>query len=134
VEDLTWGLYLMSKEVSGVDYRISHRVIEQFGRNFNRFMKEYDLVLTATNPGLPFKLGEVNPTFKEPMENFDKAVWLSSLTVMSNASGNPAMSVPLGIGKNGLPIGTQFIGRFGDEALLFRIASQLEETISWNSL
>jgi Asp-tRNA(Asn)/Glu-tRNA(Gln) amidotransferase A subunit family amidase len=59
---------------------------------------------------------------------------LSSLTALSNASGNPAMSVPLGKSSNGLPIGTQFIGRFGDEALLFRLASQLENIKPWNTL
>jgi Asp-tRNA(Asn)/Glu-tRNA(Gln) amidotransferase A subunit family amidase len=97
-------------------------------------MKDYDVVLTATNPSPPFKLGDINPTFEEPMKNFDKVIWIASLTALSNASGNPAMSVPLGKARSGLPIGTQFIGRFGDEALLFRIASQLENAVSWNSL
>ena len=106
----------MSKEVSSVDYQRSHGVLEQLGRNLNRFMKDYDVVLTATNPAPPFKLGEVNPTFEDPIKNFDKAGWLSSLTAHSNATGNPAMSVPLGKSGNGLPVGTQFIGRFGDEA------------------
>jgi len=134
VEDLTWGLYQKSNELSAIDYKMSHDVIEQFGRNFNHFMNNYDAILTATVPDPPFKLGEVNPTYEEPLKNFDKVFRYGSLTAMSNASGNPAMSVPLGLGRGGLPIGTQFIGRFGDEATLFRIASQLEKTIQWNSI
>jgi amidase len=134
VEDLTWGMYKKSMGLSAVDYNLSHTALEQFGRNFNRFLSGYDVVLTATNPDPPFKLGEVNPTYDEPLKNFDKVMRLSSLTAMSNASGNPAMSVPLGKSSNGLPIGTQFIGRFGDEALLFRLASQLENIKPWNTL
>ena len=134
VEDLTWGLYQKSTGLSAIDYKMSHDVIEQFGRNFNHFMNDYDAILTATVPDPPFRLGEVNPTYEEPLKNFDKAVRYASLTAMSNASGNPAMSVPLGLSRGGLPVGTEFIGRFGDEATLFRIASQLEKTIKWNSI
>jgi len=134
VEDLTWGMYQKSMGLSAVDYNLSHTALEQFGRNFNRFLSGYDVVLTATNPDPPFKLGEVNPTYDEPLKNFDKVARYSSLTALSNASGNPAMSVPLGKSSNGLPIGTQFIGRFGDEALLFRLASQLENIKPWNTL
>ncbi|MCW4051095.1 MAG: amidase [Candidatus Bathyarchaeota archaeon] len=134
VEDLTWGLYLRSKGLSATDYMLSHTVLEQFGRNLNRFLTGYDVILTATTPDPPFKLGAVNPTYEEPMKNFEKAIRTANMTAMSNAAGNPAMSVPLGKSRKGLPIGTQFIGRFGDEALLFRLASQLEKVKPWKTL
>ncbi|TFH14650.1 amidase [Candidatus Bathyarchaeota archaeon] len=134
VEDLTWGLYQRSLKLSAIEYKMSFDVLEWFGRNLNNFIRNYDVILTATNPDPPFKLGEVNSTFEEPLKNFDKVAHYNSLNVMSNASGNPAMSVPLGLSREGLPIGTQFIGRFGDEATLFRLASQLEKNVPWNSL
>lgn len=134
VEDLTWGMYLRSKELSSTDYNLSQVVLEQLGRNLNRFMTNYDTVLLPTCPDPPFKLGEVNPTFDEPMKNFDKVVRVCSFTALSNAAGNPAMSVPMGMSSKGLPIGTQFIGRFGDEATLFRLAAQLEKTKPWTHI
>src|SRR5256886_16655585 len=51
--------------------------------------------------------------------------------VMANLTGNPAMSVPLWWNDDGLPIGAHFLGRFGDEATLIRLASQLEASQPW---
>ena len=52
--------------------------------------------------------------------------------VVANITGNPAMSVPLWWSDSGSPIGVHFLARFGDEATLFRLASQLEEIRPWN--
>ncbi len=48
-----------------------------------------------------------------------------------NVTGQPAMSVPLYWNQAGLPIGMHFVGRFGDEATLFRLAAQLEQAKPW---
>jgi len=134
VEDLTWGLYLRSQGTSATDYVLAHELMEQFGRNMNGFLRNFDLLLMPTNPDPPFRLGWVNPSFEEPMKNFDRVIRVSNLTALSNASGSPAMSVPLGRSTTGLPVGVQFVGRFGDEALLFRLASQLEKVKPWDTL
>ena len=52
-------------------------------------------------------------------------------TNLFNATGQPSISLPLKMSKNGLPIGMQFTGRFADEATLLQLASQLEKAIPW---
>jgi amidase len=62
-----------------------------------------------------------------------KAFDFSAFTPLFNVTGQPAMSVPLAWNDDGLPIGMQFVGRFGDEATLFRLAGQLERAQPWFS-
>ena len=54
-----------------------------------------------------------------------------AFTSLFNASGNPAMSVPLAWSRKGLPIGVQFAAAFGDEATLFRLGAQFEAAEPW---
>ena len=56
----------------------------------------------------------------------------SPFTVWFNLTGQPAMMLPLALNEAGLPLATQLVGRFGDEATLFRLAAQLEKEAPWS--
>ena len=62
---------------------------------------------------------------------YNKTFAFMPFTPIFNATGQPAMSVPLFWNDEELPIGMQFAGRFGDEATLFRLAGQLEKALPW---
>ena len=65
------------------------------------------------------------------MKWLEVALPFLAITRVQNLTGHPAMSIPLFGNKENIPIGVQFAGRFGDEAMLFRLASQLEQARPW---
>ncbi len=114
------------------------------------FFERYDVLVTPTLARPPVRIGELQPSRRDQLtlavlnrlpvrKLLDLA--LAELageqmdpvpnTMLFNLTGQPAMSVPLHWNADGLPIGVQFVGRFGDEPLLFRLAGQLERARPW---
>jgi amidase len=87
--------------------------------------------LTPTLSEPPVPLGTFDSTPENPLQGMERAHEFVPFTPICNATGQPAMSVPLLWNADHLPVGTHFIGRFGDEATLFRLAAQLEEARPW---
>ena len=79
----------------------------------------------------PLPLGSFDSTPEDPLKALNTTTEWVLFTQLCNATGQPAMSVPLYWTDDNLPVGLQFIGRFGDEATLFRLAAQLEEARPW---
>ncbi len=130
-EPLTWALYEMGQRTTGSAYLLAHAVLQQISRQVARFMEKYDIWLTPTLAEPPVPLGTFDATPDNPMKGFYRAVEYVPFTPIANATGQPAMSVPLYWNKEGLPVGTHFFGRFGEEGMLFRLAAQLEAARPW---
>ena len=64
---------------------------------------------------------------------FTRARHYAAMTSPFNATGQPALSLPLAVGPNGMPIGSQFVARFGAEDLLIRLGSQIEQAYPWDT-
>jgi amidase len=95
------------------------------------FFERYDVLLTPTLASPPVPHGTITPTLPDPDEYLERFFAFIPFTPIANVSGNPAMSVPLHWNSEGLPIGAHFVGRFGGEATLLRLAAQLEEARPW---
>ncbi|HUF52453.1 MAG TPA: amidase family protein [Dehalococcoidia bacterium] len=130
-EILTWALYEMGKEITAVQYLNAVSAMQMLGRQMAMFHQRYDIWLTPTLGAPPVELGYIKSTPEEPMLAFQRSAEFVPFTPIQNATGQPAMSVPLYWNDDGLPIGTHFVGRFGDEATLYRLAAQLEEARPW---
>jgi len=116
---------------------LSPEVLEQGRRSMHEckqamqdFHRIYDVVLSPTQAILPPKasLNELTPDDGAAAEINDA---LSAFTFPFSVTGQPSMSVPLYWSRGGLPIGAMFTGRYGEDALLLRLASRLEEARPW---
>jgi amidase len=104
----------------------------QVGREMGSFFEDFDVLLTPTLGAPPARLGTYEPDAElEPRELFDSWSQLESFLPVFNATGQPAISLPLHQGGTGLPIGMQLVGRFGEEATLLRLSAQLEQALPW---
>ncbi len=152
VEPLTWTLSLMGRTYSAGHFVKAMREWELAARVMGRFHETYDIYLTPTLAYPPVKIGELKPkpaelillkvintlglggllkasgvTDKLAVENLSK----TPFTQLANFTGQPAMSLPLHWTPDNLPCGVQFVGRYGDEATLLRLAAQLEKAQPW---
>jgi amidase len=95
-----------------------------------KFLSKYDLLLTPTLGQPPVKIGAIDQSLP-----VDKLIEVLNayvpFTPLANATGQPAMSVPLHWNAEGLPIGSHFFGRYTDEVTLLRLAAQLEQARPW---
>jgi amidase len=104
---------------------------QQAARATAVFHETYDVWLSATLGLPPVKLGVFDMEETDPVKSFAPLIDYVPFTAMQNVTGQPAINLPLHWNKEGLPIGVQFVGRFGDEATLLKLAGQLEKASPW---
>ncbi len=152
-EPLTWIIALLGDEFLASDLSRAINTIQLYSRQVGEFFEKHDVLLTPTLAMPPLKTGEsqVKGIQAVMMKLFgrlnagglikrlvgmdymaEEALKFAPYTPLFNATGQPAMSVPLHWNDEGLPIGMQFVGRYGDEATLLRLAGQLEKARPWS--
>jgi amidase len=131
VEPLTWALGEMSEKYSAADYILALQTLQSVSRQVARFFENYDVLLTPTLAEPPLPLGSFDSPPNNPLHGFYRSAMFACFTPVCNMTGQPGMSVPLFWNAANLPVGSHFIGRFGDEATLFRLAAQLEAARPW---
>jgi amidase len=130
-EPLTWALYEMGNRQRGADYLLAIQDLQRVSRQVAQFFAQYDVWLSPTVAEPPPVLGSFDATPDNPLEGILRAAQFVPFTPIFNATGQPAMSLPLFWNAESVPIGVQFAGRYADEATLFRLAAQLEQARPW---
>ena len=134
VEPLTWALIEQGRRESGADYLHAinrHQLLSRFVAGL--YAGGIDLIMTPTLTEIPQLLGSYDDSGPDPMEAMLTARRFATFTGLFNATGQPAISLPLGESRAGLPIGIQFVAPIWEEDLLFRISSQLESGLAWKA-
>ena len=118
------------RAVTADEYIRSVQTFHRTGRQLGAFFEKHDVLLSTTIARTSLPLGTVR--MDGSAEQFEQAVApMTPFTAVCNATGVPAMSVPLEWTGDGLPIGMHFVGRFGAEEMLYALAAQLEQARPW---
>ncbi len=130
-EPATWATYLHAREQTTAEYLMAVQDLHALSRDVARFFADFDAMITPTQTVPPVPLGYFAYTPDDPRDYVTRLCQYTGFTLMCNVTGQPAMSLPLHWNDQGLPIGVHVVGRYGDEATLFRIAGQLEAARPW---
>jgi amidase len=131
IEAATRGTLEYGRTITGVDYVKALQILHRTTRVVADFHQHYDLMLTPTLVSPPVALGWLDTrdddqsSYGERFRNF----W--GFTNLQNATGQPAISLPLFWTEGDLPVGVQFVGRIGADLTLLQLASQLEQAQPW---
>ena len=132
VEPLTWALAEQGRATSAGAYLEAVGAHQMMSRLIAGLHETgFDLILSPTLGEPPPPLGTFDDSGPDPLEAIQRAALTATFTAAYNATGQPAISLPLGSSADGLPIGVQLAAAFGREDLLIRVASQLEEAEPW---
>ena len=119
------------KSITGYDVFMAQGRMHGCGRRMAAFHETYDILMTPGLGHMPPKLGWLDMMMDDAEEYWDRVAAFSPFTVWFNLTGAPAISLPVGTTGEGFPVSVQAVGRFADEATLFRLSAQLEAAMPW---
>ncbi len=117
------GTYALSSGYYDAYYKKADKFREKLRYVLKKTFKKYDLIVGPVSPVLPFKIGEKNA---DPLSMYLADIY----TISVNLAGNPAISIPSGTSKDGLPIGIQLMGDMLCEEKIFKAAYSLEQALA----
>ncbi|MGF1446721.1 MAG: amidase [Pikeienuella sp.] len=134
IEAVTAGALALAGRTSGASYLAALNAIHAFGRRMARWFESFDILVTPTLAAPPAPIGRLAPVNRDfldyrmgPGGVFDYSPFCAAF----NASGQPAVSLPLHWNSDGLPIGVHLAARFGADETLMALAAELEAATPW---
>ncbi|MFD1416651.1 Asp-tRNA(Asn)/Glu-tRNA(Gln) amidotransferase subunit GatA [Oceanobacillus jeddahense] len=114
------GTFALSSGYYDAYYKKAQKVRTLIKNDFDKILKEYDVIVGPTTPTPAFKVGEKT---SDPLTMYVNDI----LTIPVNLAGVPGISIPCGFSEEGLPIGLQVIGNYFDESTVYRAAHAFEQ-------
>ena len=131
VEPLTWAMWERSQTLNVLDYLAAQDRLERLARSLVEWMADFDVVLTPALGTRPVATGEIHGRGPDPWDHYERSAHFTPYTAIVNVTGQPAISLPLYVGEDGLPLAVQLIGPPAREELLLALATQLEAALPW---
>jgi amidase len=132
VEPLTWAMYERSRGLNVIDHLTAQSRLESVARSLVSWMLEsVDVLLTPALGARPVPTGAIHGRGPDPWGNYQRSGAFTPYTAMMNVTGQPAVSLPLYQGEDGLPLAVQLIGPPAREDVLLALSAQLEAALPW---
>ncbi len=131
VEAATWAMTQGATEITATDVIRAIATMHRLARQLGAFFEDYDVLLGTTMPNPPVELGYIDMNSDDLRTYGKRAGTEGRLTPIFNATGCPAISLPLAWSESGLPIGVHFGAALGGEETLIGLAAQLETAAPW---
>lgn len=130
-EPVTWQALQKAQGYRGIDYAHAVSAFNGEVRALAGFFRDYDLLVTPTAATPAPELGVMSTQTDDAMAFMTMVYSLCPFTSAFNGTGQPAISLPLHWTDDGLPVGVQLVARYAEDALLLRVAAQLEAAKPW---
>jgi amidase len=131
IEPLTMALHERALATGSSSYLRSLMILQRVARGVVEWSMKWDAVLTPALAKRPLRIGELDTGGPDPMATFNSSSEFTPYTPFVNVTGQPAVSLPMYVGDDGLPLGVQLIGPPVSEGLLLSVAAQLEAEARW---
>jgi amidase len=131
VEPLSWTMWKGIEERSPADYLLARAQLNGVSRAIVGLWDDFDVMLTPALAQRPVRIGEIDACSADPWEDFRRSGQFTPYTAVFNVTGQPAISLPLFKGDDGLPVAVQLAGAPADEATLLALGAQLEAAHPW---
>jgi amidase len=131
LEPLAWASYRSAKKITAEQVGWGLQTLRLISRQILKLWRGFDVLLMPTTLTTASPIGHLDPINLAPREFQRRQGRAFGYTPTFNMTGQPSMSLPLGMSPDGLPIGMMLTARYSDEATLFRLAAQLEQARPW---
>ena len=128
VEASNWLMGSIGRSITAADYIASVNWVHAWSRRLQAWWDDFDVLVSPVIAVPPPPIGWLS----DPELGTERLTSILQFTAQFNVSGQPAMSLPLHWSETDLPVGVQFVGPIDDEALLIRVAAQLETAAPWS--
>ena len=131
MEPMSWAIFSMIAKLGTLEQQAAVVRLQAYARQLVAWLSDYDALLTPALAERPLPLGTLDTAAQDPMSTFTRSGLFTPFTPVFNATGQPAISLPLYEGEDGLPLGVQIVGAPAGEERLLALAVQLEAAQPW---
>jgi amidase len=131
IEPLSRALWELSAALPATGYLAAVAQLQAVARATVAFFADYDVLLTPVLATRPLPIGELHGCGEDPLDDLRRSGTFAPYTALFNVTGQPAISVPVGFGEDGLPSAVQLVGHPLGEETLLQVAAQLEAARPW---